>query len=114
MFGKCGWIQNYQVVLVAHTIQVFESIFGKSGMAGVTGEIQFYILVREVNSLGGTVYRMYQFGITTHTINREATGITEHIQHRTSVSIAFQQCAVLALIHEEARLLSFQPVDMEF
>jgi len=83
-------------------------------MAGVTGEIQFYILVREVNSLGGTVYRMYQFGITTHTINREATGITEHIQHRTSVSIAFQQCAVLALIHEEARLLSFQPVDMEF
>ena len=114
VFGKGGWVEDNQVILVAHTVQIFKGILGKGSVTAITREIQLYILIGKVNRFGGTVYRMYQFGIATHGINGETARVAEHIQYRAPVCIAFQQRTVFALVYKEACLLSFQPVDVEF
>lgn len=56
---------------------------------------------------------MNQLCSATHCIYGEAAGVTEHIQDGAATGILFEETAVVALIHEEARLLAAQPVDME-
>ena len=82
-------------------------------MASIPREIQFYILVCQVNSLCWTVYRMNKVCSTSHGIERKTSSITEHIQDITSFCISLQQMAVLTLINKETRFLSFQPVYVE-
>ena len=82
-------------------------------MARVVGEVQRDVLVRQVDGLGRAVHRVHQLGPSAHGIDREAPCVAEHVQHAASAGIALQQGAVLALVHEEARLLPLQPVDVE-
>ena len=49
VLGKSRRVKNYQVVLVAHAVKVFEGIFCIGGMAGVTREVQFDVLVGQVD-----------------------------------------------------------------
>ena len=72
VLGKCRRVQNDKVVLVAHAVKVFEGIFCIGGMAGVTREVQFDVLVGQVDGFGGAVHGMHQFGVSTHSIYGEA------------------------------------------
>ena len=81
MLGKCRRVENYQIILVAHTVEILEGIFGKSFVAKITGEVQFYVLVSQIDCFGGAVHGMYQFRASTHGVERKATGIAEHIQY---------------------------------
>ena len=56
---------------------------------------------------------MNQLCPTPHGIERETSGIAEHIEHTLTTSESFEQWTVLALIDEEACLLTTQPVDIE-
>ena len=56
---------------------------------------------------------MNQLCAATHGVNREAARVAEHIEHRTTLRVSLEQVAVLALVDEEAGLLTLQPVDME-
>ena len=90
VLGKSRRVKNYQVVLVAHAFKVFEGIFCIGGMAGVTREVQFDVLVGQVDGFGGAVHGMHQFGVSTHSIYGEAAGIAEHIQYAAAFGITFQ------------------------
>ena len=57
---------------------------------------------------------MHQLCPSAHSIEREAAGIAEHIQHVFVPGVFFQQTAVFALVDEETGFLSFQPIDVEF
>ena len=85
MLGKGRWVEDNQVVLVTHAVKVLEGIFGISLMAFVAREVKLYILVSQVDGLGRTVYRVYQVGSPTHSIEREAAGVAEHIQYITTL-----------------------------
>ena len=113
MLGESGRVQDDEVILVAHAVQVLEGVFGIGRVARVVGEVQGDVLVRQVDGLGRAVYRVHQLGPSAHGVDRESACVAEHVQHAASVGIALQQGAVLALVHEEARLLSLQPVDVE-
>ena len=53
------------------------NMFCIGGMAGVTREVQFDVLVGQVDGFGGAVHGMHQFGVSTHSIYGEAAGIAE-------------------------------------
>lgn len=50
VFGKSRRIENNEVVIIAGALQIAESIFGKCVMTCITGEIQFCIGSREIDS----------------------------------------------------------------
>ena len=56
---------------------------------------------------------MDYFGSAAHGIHGETSSVAEHIEYFPSFGILFEQLAVLALIDEEAGLLTFLPVDAE-
>ena len=56
---------------------------------------EFDILVGEVDGLSRAIYRVYQVGPPTHGIERETTGVAEHVQHVAPLGIAFQEVTVL-------------------
>ena len=47
-------------------------------------------------------------------IDGEAARIAEHIEDAAAVGVLLEEAAVVALVHEESRLLSAQPVNVEF
>lgn len=49
MLGKCRWVEDNQVVLVAHAVQVFECILGVGCVAGIAGEVEFHVFVGQVD-----------------------------------------------------------------
>lgn len=51
MLSESRRIQNNQVILITHTVQILKRIFRISFMASIPREIQLYILVCQVNSL---------------------------------------------------------------
>ena len=95
VLGKCRRIQDNQIVLVAHPVEVLERIFGVCLMARVAREVQFHILVGKVDGLGRAVHRVNEVGTTTHSVERETTGVAEHVQHVAPLGIAFQEVTVL-------------------
>ena len=82
-------------------------------MTHVTREIEFYITISEFDGFSTTIDRMHQLSPTPHGIEREATGIAEHIEYTFTTSKSLEQWTVLSLVYEEPRLLSTQPVDIE-
>ncbi len=83
-------IENNKIVLVASLFEVPEGILAERLMTSVTGEIEFYITVREFDGFRTTVNRVYQFCPSPHGIERESTGITEHIKNPLAFSELFQ------------------------
>ena len=82
-------------------------------MTGVAWEVQFHIGINELHCLCTAIYRMNQLCPTPHGINAEAASVTEHVEHPASFGIMLHKCTVVSLVHEEARLLTFQPVNVE-
>ena len=114
MLGEGRRIQNDEVVgILLHLLEEAESILRKSFVTGVAGEVQLHIGVDEVHGLGRTVHGMYEGCASAHGIDREAARVAEHVQHVAPGGVALQEAAVVPLVHEEARLLAAQPVDVE-
>ena len=118
VLGK-GWrVENDEVVgrvrTLAHTtFQELESILAESLVAGVAREVQLHVCLGQLNGLGTAVNAMHQLGTSTHSIEREASRIAEHIQHTLTTGIMLQQGTIPALVNKKARLLPFQPVNTE-
>ena len=70
-------------------VQEIERIGRISVMARVVREITRYIDIDEVNGFLTHVHRIHRFGSSAERIQREATGIAEHIQYIFSARIAF-------------------------
>ena len=81
VLGKGRRVEDNEVVLVAHTVEVLESIFGIGLVTGIAGEVELDVLVSEVDGFGRAVDRMHQTGTTAHGVEREAAGIAEHVEH---------------------------------
>ena len=113
MLGEGRRIENYQVVLVASLLKELECIFAESLMTGVTGEVKRYIPVGEFDSLSTTIDRVHKLRPTPHSVKRESTGVTEHVQYLLASRETLQESTVLALINEKASLLSSESVDVE-
>ena len=82
-------------------------------MALVAREIEFGVSACEVNRFGTAVYGVDLCGTTTHGVDGESACVAEHIEYALALAVRFQQLAVFALVNEESRLLSFEPVDVE-
>ena len=82
-------------------------------MAGVAGEVEGHVLVGEGDGLGRRVHRMDQAGAPAQGVDGETAGVAEHIEDPAVAGKAFQQGAVVALIHEEAGFLAAEPIDVE-
>ena len=52
MLGKGRRVEDDEVVLPSHAVEILEGIFGKGFMAGIAGEIKLYIGTGEVDGLG--------------------------------------------------------------
>ena len=113
-FGESGRIKDDEVILVAGLVKETERLFGKGFMAGVAGEVQFHVAVRQFDGTLGDIHRMHQFRAAAHGVEGETTGVAEHVQHAPPPGILFQEAAVLALVDEKACFLPFQPIDIEF
>ena len=113
MLGKGRRVENDEIVVVASLFQILESILAESIMASIAREIHLHVGACQLNRLGRAVNRVNHLCTTSHGIDREAACVAEHVQYVASLGIVLQQRAVLALIHEEARLLSAQPVHSE-
>ena len=57
---------------------------------------------------------MDKTGAATHGIDGESTGVAKHVEHRAVATVMFEQGAVFSLVDKEARLLTMEPVDVEF
>ena len=114
MLGKSRWVKDNKVVsAILHLIEKAERIFSKGFMTFVVREIQLYIGIHQIHSLGTTVNRVYRLCPTPHGIDAEAASIAEHVQHLTAMGISLYKGPILALVDEEARFLALEPVDME-
>ena len=113
VLGECRGIQDNQVILAVSLFQKLEGILAESLMTVVAGEVQLHVAVGQFDGLGTAVDGMDERRPTPHGIEREATCIAEHIQYPTVLGVFLQQGTVLALVDEETRLLSVQPVDVE-
>ena len=114
MLRKSWRVKDDEVVgIIFHLLQELEGVFGKGFMARVTREVQFYVGIHQIYGLGRTVHGMHFLCPTAHGINRKAASVAEHIQHRATMGILLDQCTVVALVNEEAGLLTSKPVDME-
>ena len=88
MLCKGRWVKNDKVILTIVIIKILKSILSDSqSMTRIIREVEFDILIRQFDSLSRTVHRMYHFCPTTHSINRETTRVTEHIQYTSSLCI---------------------------
>ena len=113
VLGKRRRVEDYQVVLTACTLQIFEGILTNSLMARVVGEIQLHIAACQLYCLCRTVDTAHLNGSATHGIERESPCVAEHIEHPLALGVLFQQGTVLALVDEEAGFLSLEPVHMK-
>ena len=91
VLGKCRRVQDDEVVLVTHAVEILEGILCIGCMTAVTGKVQLYVLVCQINGFCRAVYGVHQVGIATHGVDRKATGVAEHVQYIAPIGIAFQQ-----------------------
>ncbi len=113
VLGERRRVEDNQVVVATGTLQILERILAISLVTLVTGEVQLHVLCGQLNSLGTAIHRVDKLRPTPHGVEREATGIAEHIKHLLAIRELFEQRAVVPLVNEEARLLSTKPIDVE-
>ena len=106
VLGKSRWVENDEVVAVAHSVEILKGILTESLMAGVAGEIHFHISCGEFYCLSATIDRMHQFGTSAHGIEREAAGVAEHVKHLLAMGETLKQRTVFTLVDEETCLLT--------
>lgn len=52
MLGKGRRVEDDEVVLPSHAVEILEGVFGKGFMAGIAGKIKLYIGTGKVDGLG--------------------------------------------------------------
>lgn len=118
MLGEGGGIEDDEVVAIGivtsgHGVKETEGVLGEGFVAWIVGEVEGDVRAGDVDGTGTAVNRMDELGTTSHGVEGEASGIAEHVEHAAVVGVALEKGAVLALIDEEACLLTAHPVDME-
>lgn len=82
-------------------------------MTFVAREIQLDIGIRKSDGLGRRIDRMDELRPSAHGIDRESSGVTEHVEHLCTMTVFLKKRAVVTLIHEKSGLLALKPVDVE-
>ena len=81
VLGKCGRVEDYEVVVASSLVEIFEGILAESLVALITGEIEFDILGGEFDGLGTAVNGVHECGTASHGIERESARVAEHVEH---------------------------------
>ena len=81
VLGKCGRVEDYEVVVASCLVEIFEGILAESLVALITGEIEFDILGGEFDGLGTAVNGVHESGTASHGIERESACVAEHVEH---------------------------------
>ena len=103
---KSRRVKNNKIILIIITLKILKCVFTKSLVTGITRKIKFYIIICKLYSLGTTIYRMHQLSLSTHGINRKATGIAKHIKYTTPLRVFLQQTSTFSLINKKSGFLS--------
>ena len=110
MLGESGRVEDDEVILLSGVLHEMESVFGESLVPGVGGEVTFDILPSEFDGALGAIDRVDELGAATEGEEREAAGVAESIEDTLAAAILLDECTVVALVDEEARLLPFLPI----
>ena len=115
VFGKCGRVEDDEVVRGddGRLLHELEGIFGKGCMPVVARKVKLHVGIHQLHGFGTAVHGMYQLCPAPHGIDAEAASVAEHVEHLASTGIALHEGTVVALVDEEACLLSLEPVDVE-
>ena len=113
MLGKGGRIEDDEVVGELLPVHKLEGILAESFVTGIAREVERHIASGELDGLQRAVDRVHQRRSSPHGVERESSCVAEHIQHAAPAGIMLEQRAVVALVDEESRLLTFLPVDQE-
>ena len=82
-------------------------------MRSVLTKVVRHIAADQVNGFLADIHRVHQFSATTQGIDRETARVAEHIEYLFVLRIMLQEWAVVALVDEETRLLTAEPVNAE-
>ena len=93
--------------------EVFEGICRDGCVVVGLREVVRHISVDEINRFLADIDRIDALGASTQGIEGETAGVAEHVEHLFAFGVTLDECAVLALVDEEAGLLPAQPVDTE-
>ena len=113
VFGKSWRIENDEIILIAHAVEIVESVFAERLMTRIVRIVELNIVVGEIDCLLRHIDRMYELCPSAHGIEREATSVAEHIEYLATLAELLNQGTVLTLINEETCLLSLEPIDMK-
>ena len=81
MLGKCGRVEDYEVVVASCLVEIFEGILAESLVTLVAREIELDVLGGEFDSLGTAVNGVNECGTASHGIERESACVAEHVEH---------------------------------
>ena len=113
MLGECGRVEHDEVIGLVVGIEELERVLAEGCVTLVAGEVEGDVPVGELDGFCAAVDGVDEFCSATHGVNGEAARVAEHVEDGASFGVGLEQVAVLALVDEEAGLLSFQPVDVE-
>lgn len=82
-------------------------------MAIVAGVVEINVGIGQCNGLCRAVDRCHPLSASSHGIDREASGVAEHVEYTATFRIVFEQRSVVALVDKKSCFLSFQPVNAE-
>ena len=86
VLGESGRVQDDEVIVATHVLQVFESVLGESLVTGITRKVERYIFVGQGDGLRRAIDRVYHLGPSTHRIEGEAACVAEHIKTARSLA----------------------------
>ena len=81
VLGKCGRVEDYEVVVATCLVEIFEGILAESLVTLVAREIELDVLGGEFDSLGTAVNGVNECGTASHGIERETACVAEHVEH---------------------------------
>lgn len=120
MLGKSRRIEDDQIIICDFRfmicdflIEEIEGIDGIGMMTRVVGEVASHVDIDQVDGFLADIDRIDSTGTATQGIEREASGVAEHIEHVLATRIALDEGTVLTLVNKEAGLLATQPINAE-
>ena len=114
MFSKSRRVKDNKIIIITCLLKILKRILTEGLMTLIALKIQCDITVCKFDSLCTAVNRVNQLSSTTHSVYRESTCITEHIQYALTCRILLQQRTVITLVNKETSFLSTQPIHIEF
>ena len=115
VLGEGGRVEDDEVVGVGgHPFEEGEHILadGVVSLRKVAAH-KLHVLLHEVDSLLGNVHGINVFRTVAKSVEGEAAGVGEHVEHALAFRELAHHGATVALVEEEAGLLSVLDVDFE-